>query len=152
MVAESQRVKLSIVERDPTEKGERRILNLGHTFGHAVEIATGAPHGYAVSIGIKLACDYSAARGFMAANAARRIEALLRGYGLPAGLSELPAGAPGGEAARAELARRAADALEMDKKRSGGTVHFIMPRAVGDVAVERVATGELAAFLEGAAL
>ena len=152
MVAESQRVKLSIVERDPAEKGERRILNLGHTFGHAVEIATGAPHGYAVSIGMKLACDFSAARDSMAEPAIERIEALLEGYGLPTKLSDLTTDAQGGEAARAELARKAAEALVMDKKRSGGMVHFIVPRAVGDVAVERIAVGELAAFLEGAAL
>jgi 3-dehydroquinate synthase len=152
MVADSQRVKLSIVERDPTEKGERRILNLGHTFGHAVEIATGAPHGYAVSIGINLACDYSTARGIMGESAAARIEALLKGYGLPTKLSELAIAAQGDEAVRAELTRKAANALIMDKKRSGGSVHFIMPRAVGDVAVERIAVGELKAFLEGAAL
>jgi 3-dehydroquinate synthase len=154
MVADSQRVKLSIVERDPTEKGERRILNLGHTFGHAVEVATGVPHGYAVSIGLKLACDYSASRGFMTEDAAVRIETLLKGYGLPTRLPELSGRAGGatftrGEIASRELTRKAADALIMDKKRSGGTVHFIMPRAIGDVAVERIAVSDLASFLEG---
>lgn len=152
MVADSQRVKLSIVGRDPAEKGERRILNLGHTFGHAVEIAAGAPHGYAVSIGTKLACDFSAARGTMADRAGERVATLLQGYGLPTRLSDLAAASQGGEASRAELARKAVEALIMDKKRSGGTMHFILPRAVGDVIVERVAIGELAAFLEGAVL
>ena len=152
MVADSQRVKLSIVERDPDEKGERRILNLGHTFGHAVEIETGAPHGCAVSIGLRLACAFSAARGSMTESAMARIEALLKGYGLPTRLSELGAGSPGSEAARKDFARRAAEALIMDKKRSGGIVHFVLPRSIGDVIVERVKVSELAAFLEGTEL
>ena len=147
MVADSQRVKLAIVARDPTEKGERRILNLGHTFGHAVEIVTGAPHGHAVSIGLRLACAYSRARGFMAEADMARIEGLLKGYGLPVRLSETSGGSAGG-GARATLVGRVADALIMDKKRSREIVHFVIPRAIGDVAVERVAVGALAAFLE----
>lgn len=152
VVADSQRVKLSIVERDPDEKGERRVLNLGHTFGHAVEIDTGAPHGCAVSIGLRLACAFSAARGSMADSEMARIEALLKGFGLPTRISELGAGSPGGEASRKDFSRRAAMALVMDKKRSGGIVHFVLPRSIGDVIVERVDVGELAAFLEGTEL
>ncbi|MCE1196556.1 3-dehydroquinate synthase [bacterium] len=148
MVADSQRVKLAIVARDPTEKGERRILNLGHTFGHAVEIVTGAPHGHAVSIGLRLACAYSVARGDMAEAAKARIESLLKGYGLPVRLSETASGAVADGGIRKAMARRIAEALVMDKKRSGGIVHFVIPRAIGEVSVERVAVGALAAFLE----
>lgn len=149
LVADSQRVKLAIVGRDPTETGERRVLNLGHTFGHAMEIVTGVPHGYAVSIGLWLACAFSMARGLMGGPAMARIEALLAGYGLPTRVSGLGAGSSVALPSREELTRKVAEALSMDKKRSGESVYFVIPRSIGDVGVERVTIGELTAFLEG---
>ncbi|MFA6366725.1 MAG: 3-dehydroquinate synthase family protein [Candidatus Hydrogenedentales bacterium] len=154
MVSESQRVKLSIVERDPKESGERRILNLGHTFGHAVELVSGIPHGYAVSIGIALACSFSLKRNEMKPVAARRILSLLAGYGLPVDPGTLafetkkivPAGS--GPNARKDYWGSVADALFMDKKREGGYMNLVIPLDIGVVNVEKIEIDELKAFLD----
>jgi len=154
MVSESQRVKLSIVERDPKESGERRILNLGHTFGHAVELVSGIPHGYAVSIGIALACFFSLKRNEMKPVVARRILNLLGGYGLPVDPGSLafeagrivPAGLRPN--ARKDYWGRVADALFMDKKREGGYMNLVIPQNIGVVKIEKIEIDELKAFLD----
>jgi len=139
IVSESQRVKLSIVQRDPREAGERRILNLGHSFGHAIEIVSGMPHGYCVALGIVLACSFSMKRGYMTAPTAGRIEDLLSGYGLPVDVRSMR-----------NDKDRMAETLFMDKKREGSWMNLVIPRDIGSVAVEKVAIQELKAFLDEA--
>ena len=155
MVSESQKVKLGIVERDPKESGERRILNLGHTFGHAIEIVGGFPHGHAVSLGIALASSFSLKNGWMGEQKATRILALLKGFGLPVDVSEalaahsnLPAAGRGISGSKDFLAR-VEDALVMDKKREGAHMNLVVPRDIGDVRIEKIAVTELKAFLGG---
>src|SRR5690606_21191911 len=96
-IARSCEHKAEIVERDPLEKGERALLNLGHTFGHAIETAQGygAPdndnlnHGEAVAVGMVLAARLSAALGMADAADTERLRTLLQAYGLP---TAIPAG------------------------------------------------------------
>ena len=105
LVYESIVIKSAIVNRDELEKGERRKLNFGHTFGHAIEKTTGVPHGEAVSAGMVIASALSAKRGFLPANDAERIENLLRNLRLPTRL-------------KADR-KMVLDALKKDKKRQG---------------------------------
>ena len=138
IVAESQRIKLDIVERDPRESGERRLLNLGHTIGHAIEVLAGIPHGHSVSLGIVLASAFSVRKGTMEAGTARRIVALLTGFGLPVDF---------GRFAKDGFYERVGEALFMDKKREGAFMNLVVPRAIGLVGIEKISVEELKAFL-----
>lgn len=141
--------KARIVAADPTEKGERKSLNLGHTFAHAIEHSAGygrVPHGVAVAAGLGLALDAAAALGLLADAALRpRLTRLLERLGLPASLDALRArGGP--TLAPAELAA----AMRLDKKGRGGEARFVLPRGLGAVALDVVVPAEvLAAVLAG---
>lgn len=158
MVAESQRVKLGIVERDPKEKNERRLLNLGHTFGHALELSAGLSHGEAVSLGIVLALDFSLSRGLIRPSAAERVKKLLSGYGLPVDLAAAREAARSRATALSPAAGKArpraksfgesvSEALAMDKKREDAGLRLVVPRDIGSVTIEEVALREIQAFL-----
>jgi len=116
---EAARIKLDLVARDPFDRGERRLLNLGHTFGHAFERATdyALAHGEAVAVGLRAACDLAERHCGFPDRAA--VEGALDRCGLPACA---PAPLP---AVRAALAH--------DKKRAGDTLRFVLPVALGDV-------------------
>ncbi|MBV8687328.1 MAG: 3-dehydroquinate synthase [Alphaproteobacteria bacterium] len=134
------RMKAAIVGEDEREtKGRRALLNLGHTFGHAIEAETGFAmlHGEAVALGMTLAFRFSAARGLCAPGDARRVEAHLAAAGLP---TRLAVGTP----------ERLVGHMAADKKASGGRVPFILARGIGGAFVdESVALAEVAAFLAG---
>lgn len=144
-VAHCVRAKARIVATDETERtGTRALLNLGHTFGHALEAATNYSdrllHGEAVAIGVVLAAKYSASCGLLPHNAAQQVDEIMAQSGLPASLSAL-----GLDEAGAELAAR----MLHDKKASGGKVPLILLRAIGDAFVEHeVALDDVAAFLD----
>ena len=138
IVAESQRIKLDIVERDPRESGERRLLNLGHTLGHAIELLAGIPHGHSVSLGIALISSFSVRKGVMEAGTARRIASLLSGFGLPVDF---------GRFAKGDFFERVGETLFMDKKRDGAFMNLVVPKAIGLVAIEKIPVEELKAFL-----
>jgi 3-dehydroquinate synthase len=135
----SVRMKAAIVAEDEREtRGRRALLNFGHTFGHAIEAASGYEmlHGEAVAIGMALAFRFSAARGLCAAADAERVEAHLRGVGLPT---------------RLEFGDAAALTAHMasDKKASGGRVRFILAHGIGQAFVDSsVELAEVEAFLE----
>ena len=121
-------VKIGIVERDPREAGDRALLNLGHTFAHAIESRTelGLTHGEAVAIGLVAACRAAVAAGLQSGGGMEdRIRAVLRAAGLPTGL-------PGvGEPDLDDLMV----AMRVDKKASQGRIRLVLPRGVGDVVV-----------------
>jgi 3-dehydroquinate synthase len=124
----SCQAKADIVARDETETGDRALLNLGHTFGHALEALVhyeGARlvHGEGVSIGMAMAHRFSAHLGLCSEADARRVEAHLRAVSLPIYASQIPGGI--GDVA-AMLA-----AIKQDKKVSGGTLTFILTRGIG---------------------
>jgi 3-dehydroquinate synthase len=149
-VARSVAMKAEIVAEDETEQGRRALLNLGHTFGHALESETGYGeallHGEAVGAGMALAFRFSASQGLCTAQDARRAGAGLAAAGLPTTLSQVP----GHPFDAARLVRH----MAQDKKAEGGTLTFILARGLGDAFVARdVSAAAVTQFLqqEGAA-
>jgi len=124
LVADAVRVKVDVVQADPFEKGVRATLNLGHTFGHAIEQVSQyqVRHGEAVSIGMVAAANMSAELGRCSADLAERIRTLLDRLGLPVTVAGLD-----GDAIHAAMAH--------DKKRAGKKLRFVVPQALGDVVV-----------------
>jgi 3-dehydroquinate synthase len=127
-VAQSCRAKADVVVRDEHENGDRALLNLGHTFGHALERitrydSTRLVHGEGVAIGLALAFRFSASLGLCPAADAQRVEAHLSAAGLPTRLSHVP----GGCGTVDELL----DAMAQDKKVKGGALTFILARGIG---------------------
>lgn len=140
-VAQSCRSKAAVVVRDEREEGDRALLNLGHTFGHALERITRYDsarlvHGEGVAIGLAQAFRFSAALGLCDEADARRVEAHLAAVGLQTRLNQIP----GGCGSVDDLL----DAMAQDKKVKGGALTFILARGIGqsfiarDVPVERV--------------
>ncbi|MCE9594034.1 MAG: 3-dehydroquinate synthase [Planctomycetes bacterium] len=120
------RLKARLVERDPREHGERKVLNLGHTFAHAIEQATGfgrVPHGVAVGVGVALAL-----RAGENVVLAQRVERLLASLGLVPTLSELRRRIPSGLDGRSLVA-----AMRLDKKGASGRPRFVVLDAPGAV-------------------
>ncbi|MGY3584955.1 3-dehydroquinate synthase [Bradyrhizobium sp. USDA 4341] len=130
-IATSCRAKAAIVSRDERETGERALLNLGHTFGHALEAATGFSdrlfHGEGVSVGMVLAAEFSAQLGMISPDDAARIARHLSAVGLPTRLQDIAGFKQEGLAdADALLALMA-----QDKKVKRGKLTFILLEAVG---------------------
>jgi 3-dehydroquinate synthase len=130
-IATSCRAKAAIVARDERETGDRALLNLGHTFGHALEAATGFSdrlfHGEGVAIGMVLAAEFSASLGMIPASDAARVKRHLADVGLPTHLQDIAGFAQEGLAdADALLALMA-----QDKKVRRGKLTFILLEAVG---------------------
>jgi 3-dehydroquinate synthase len=139
--------KARIVEEDEREtSGRRALLNLGHTFGHALEAETGYSdrllHGEAVSLGCMLAFDFSVARGLCAAPDAARVREHFQSIGLPTTLAELGLQGEG---------ERLAAHMQHDKKRSDGRTAFILARGIGGAFVDTsIELADVAAFLNRA--
>ncbi len=136
-VLASARMKAEIVAGDERESGRRALLNLGHTFGHALEAELGYDnrllHGEAVACGMVMAFDLSVRMGLCPAPDAERVRRHLRAVGLPAGL---PGEAPDG----GWNPRRLLEHMRQDKKVSGGTLTFILVRGIGKSFVSREVT------------
>jgi 3-dehydroquinate synthase len=127
-------LKADIVNRDEKEKGERRKLNFGHTFGHAIEKVTGLPHGEAVSLGMLVATGLSHKRGLLSGEEGERIRALIIQLGLPHKLQ--------GDG------DRIVQALRRDKKKEDEEIHFVLLQQIGNAIVEKVALEELETVIE----
>ncbi len=146
-IATSVAAKARIVAADERETQDlRALLNLGHTFGHALEAETGFSdrllHGEAVALGMVLAAQYSARRGEISAADAARAAAAIAAAGLPARLTELGLTCNG-----AALV----DHMRHDKKAEGTTLPFLLLRALGEAYVARdVELTDIAAFLDEA--
>jgi 3-dehydroquinate synthase len=144
-IATSCRMKAAIVARDERETGERALLNLGHTFGHAFEAAAGYSqrllHGEAISLGMALAFEFSARRGLLPIAQARRACEHLAAVGLPTRVSQTPGGAPGID--------RLMELIAQDKKVKRGKLTFILVRGIGESFIENdVDPAEVRAFLK----
>ena len=145
-VARSVAAKARIVAKDERETtGARALLNLGHTFGHALEVQTGFSsrllHGEGVALGMVLAARYSARRGLMSKADAGKIALAVADVGLPANLAELGLNADG-----ATLVRH----MQHDKKMDSGTLPFILLRGIGQAFMAKdVQLDDVAAFLDG---
>jgi 3-dehydroquinate synthase len=145
-VARSVEIKAEIVAEDEREAGRRALLNLGHTFAHALEAETGFGdtllHGEAVGIGMAMAFRFSAALGHCSGQDAVRAERAIAASGLAIDARALP-GWP-------YAADRLIDHMAQDKKAEGGRLTFILARTIGDAFVaKRVALEPLRQFLIG---
>jgi 3-dehydroquinate synthase len=129
LVYDSVVIKSRFVNRDAREKGLRRQLNFGHTFGHAIEKTLQVRHGEAVSAGMVLASELSVKRGYLQDPHATRLYGLLEKYGLPV---RLPYDK-----------NEVLTAIKMDKKRDGDHIKFVLLREIGRAYVDDVPIQEL---------
>ncbi len=150
LVAEAAGVKAGVVTRDEFESGERRKLNLGHTFAHAIEFvanshaASAAPdsgksaseisHGEAVAIGMAMAARLSVGLGLATEQTESDVLKALRTCGLP---TECPF-----------PLSSMLDAMKKDKKAEGGSIHFVLIRSIGDVIVRDLTVSQAADILQ----
>ncbi len=145
-VIESCTAKAKMVAADEHDTGARALLNLGHTFGHAIEAETGYGeylHGEAVAIGMVMAFELSARLDLCAAEDVARVRRHLAAVGLPTGLN--------GGSGRVWDPRRLLEHMSRDKKVVAGRVVFILVRAIGEAFVcDAVDPAEVEALLTGA--
>jgi len=125
IIVESCRIKADVVGRDELERGPRRVLNLGHTVGHALEAITRYRrylHGEAVALGMLVAAELAVTRGVMPAADRDRLSRLVMQMGPLPALADLSAAA-------------AIEAIRLDKKMAAGRLHMVLPLGLGSVAV-----------------
>jgi len=145
-IAISCQAKADVVAADERENGLRALLNLGHTFGHALEAATQYDgrrlvHGEGVAIGMVLAHEFSARMNLASPDDATRVEAHLKAVGLPTRMNDIPGVLPPAE--------KLMDAIAQDKKVKGGKLTFILTRGIGQSFVaDDVPASEVLRFLE----
>ncbi len=145
-IAVSCQAKADVVAADERENGRRALLNLGHTFGHALEAATQYDssrlvHGEGVSIGMVLAHRFSARMNLASPDLADRVEAHLKAVGLPTRMDQIP-----GELPPTEVLM---DAIAQDKKVKSGKLTFILTRGLGESFVaDDVPASEVQRFIE----
>jgi 3-dehydroquinate synthase len=127
----SCQMKADIVERDETEQGDRALLNLGHTFGHALEAATGYSdrllHGEGVAVGCALAFEVSSRLGLCSQEDPSRVRAHLKEMGMKTDVSDITGDLPDADGLMALMGQ--------DKKVTQGTLNYIMARGVGQAYV-----------------
>ncbi len=144
-VVRSVEIKSAIVGEDEKEAGRRALLNLGHTFGHAIEAELGfeaaaLAHGEAVALGCCMAFRFSVAQGFCGAAEAKRVEAVIAAAGLPTRLDQ----------AGTFEAERLIALMAGDKKAEAGGITLVLARRIGEAFVQRnVDVEALRAFLQG---
>ncbi len=147
-VTRSVEMKAGIVSRDETEEGERALLNLGHTFCHALEKATGYSdrllHGEGVAIGCALAFELSSRLGLCSQEDPSRVRAHLAAMGMKVDLADIPGDLPGAEALIALMGQ--------DKKVIDGRLRFILARGIGQAFVADDIPGDLVRGVLEAAL
>ena len=129
LVDDSIKIKARIVNQDEKEKGERRKLNFGHTFGHALQKVAGVNHGQGVSAGMVIASAISVKRGLLDSPSHDRLRTLLSKYNLPTEIS----------AEKENLLT----AIRMDKKRQDLNIQFVFLTAIGQTVVEQISLDEL---------
>jgi 3-dehydroquinate synthase len=143
-IAVSCRSKAAIVGRDPLERGDRQLLNLGHTFGHALETGAGLSdrllHGEAIAIGMVLAFEFSVRLGYAKPQDADRVRRHLGAIGLPTDIAQIPGEIPGADGLMELIAQ--------DKKVNRGELTFILARGIGESFIAPgVDPSEVRAFL-----
>jgi 3-dehydroquinate synthase len=134
LVSRSVKFKGSVVAKDEKESGLRRVLNFGHTFGHAIELSMGVKHGFAVASGMEIAAQFSLEKGFMTSRENERIVNLLRDYGL---LNEykIPSG-------------KMEELILHDKKKTGKDLHFVFAEGIGKAVIRKIPVDEVIGFYE----
>ncbi|MBI5747036.1 MAG: 3-dehydroquinate synthase [Nitrospirae bacterium] len=139
VILRSCEIKAQVVAEDEREADRRRILNFGHTIGHAIETLTGYSrlrHGEAVAIGMLKAAELSGMLEVCSKDDIRRLRDLISSAGLPIAMPKIGSD---------EIIRT----MELDKKVSGGEINFVLMRSIGDVFVRPVSRKELVSLLKG---
>lgn len=132
LVKRSVEIKSEIVQRDARESGDRRLLNFGHTFGHAIEKTGNLAHGAAVSIGMMIAARYAVSQSYLKAYDFERIGNLLKNLGLPVS-TNIP---------KDDIL----SALFADKKREQTDIHFVVPENIGSAQIDTIPMEKLREF------
>ncbi|MEO0672672.1 MAG: 3-dehydroquinate synthase, partial [Pseudomonadota bacterium] len=145
-VVRSVEMKADIVARDETEQGDRALLNLGHTFGHALEAWAGYSdrllHGEAIAIGTCQAFRFAEAEGRCPPQTAARVAGHIKSIGLPTRIADIPGD-------RLPDRETLLGLMAQDKKVVGGQITLILPRAIGAAEIVRDVPKEaIAAFLD----
>ena len=132
LVARSVKFKGEVVSKDEMEKGLRRILNFGHTFGHAIEMQKGIKHGFAVASGMELATEFSFEKGLINPEEKIRIITMLEKFKLVDKL---------------DISSSQIETLILhDKKKSGDEIHFVFTRGIGKALIEKVPVTDVLDF------
>lgn len=126
-------IKIDVVASDVYERGERKLLNFGHTLGHAIEKLTGILHGEAVAVGMVIAAKISVKTGYFEEQDFKRLKILIEKVGLPTG-KEIP---------MTEIY----DVLLKDKKRRGSSISMILLNSIGNAFIEDIELSELKRIL-----
>ncbi len=129
LVEKNVAIKTGVVIEDEFESGDRKLLNFGHTIGHAIENLHGIPHGHAVSIGMIAACNLSVQLNNFHADDAAKIVRLLTRYHLPVDVETDHA--------------KVFEVLKMDKKRTGDGVQFILLSTIGKAEIKYISLSDL---------
>jgi 3-dehydroquinate synthase len=132
LVARSVKYKASVVSRDEKEGGLRRILNFGHTFGHAIELHESVKHGFAVAAGMELTAVFSYKKGFISSKECNRIIDLLNKYNLRRRYT-IPAD-------------KIKELILHDKKKSGTDIYFVFVEGIGKASVKKLPVREVIDF------
>lgn len=133
LLARSIQIKADIVNNDEKETGLRKTLNLGHTWGHAIEKTTNLPHGQSVSLGLEFAARFSRKRELVTNRDYMRLVGLLRSFSLPVCYNiHMP---------------EVFNALTKDKKKNGSVIDFIFLKGLGDVIIEKISFDEIKEFV-----
>jgi 3-dehydroquinate synthase len=131
-VAKSVRFKGLVVSEDEMERGLRRILNFGHTYGHAIEMHKGLKHGFAVASGMELATEFSFEKGLINSEEKIRIIKLLNRFNLIGKL---------------DISYDQLEKLILhDKKKTGSDIHFVFTNGIGKGKVEKVPVNDVLDF------
>lgn len=130
----SLQIKASVVNNDFLEKGERKILNFGHTFAHAVENNSNLLHGEAVAVGMVFATKFSNKKEWLSDNDSCRIEELIKRFELPTSIAINP--------------RILYSFIEKDKKKKGETIDFVFLEKIGKAKIKEISLKELFEFIE----
>lgn len=129
LIEKNVQIKTAVVVNDEFEKGDRKLLNFGHTLGHAIENIYQLPHGHAVSIGMMTACTISESINQFPISDTKKIRKVLEKYHLPTQLTFDK--------------QKIWEVLAMDKKRLGNTMNFILLNKIGEAFIQPIAMNEL---------
>jgi 3-dehydroquinate synthase len=132
LVARAVRIKGSVVSEDEKETGPRRVLNFGHTYGHAIELHEGLKHGFAVAAGMELATGFSLSMDYINKKEHDRIIQLLRSYNLTADY-RIPAG-------------KMEELITHDKKKSGADIYFVFIKGIGKPFIRKMPVKEVVEY------
>ncbi|MCS7281673.1 MAG: 3-dehydroquinate synthase [Desulfobacterota bacterium] len=135
IIYESLLIKASIVAKDRTDFGERRKLNFGHTFGHAIEMACQLSHGRAISVGMMAEIEFSRELGLLSKSDISRIENLLGKFGLPTDYEP--------------FFSKALKKIKADKKKEGDSISIVLIEGIGRSRIEKVKIEAIGEVING---